>query len=286
MDECFVDGGWRRSVVSVSTILALIRGSIGSYDPTYIPRFVRQLDPPPRRCLLAVKGWFAHSSYSMQRDPWLVVVVWCDGKRVGVLTQGFGRSSRLVAPLTVGTHLVKFVGYGTKRDTPTLLPRVPGSLPRRHHPLHRLRASETEPLRTKTQAECALVLLVLGTGSGWRADERERGRRVSEQGAASGQRHSPWTGVASRGGGAIAALNPPANPRPYGRSKGAAERSVHYGASGVSCSSRAVTIETWPADCSQASPMPWWSARPAASGGRPRDSVQAAARMAGSTSSP
>lgn len=121
MDECFVDGGWRRSVVSVSMVPAVIRGSIGSYDPTYIPRFVRRLDPPPRRCLLAVKGWFVHSSHSMQRDPWLLVEVWCDGKFLGVLTQGFGRSSRLVTPLTVGTHLVKFVGSGTKRDTPTLL---------------------------------------------------------------------------------------------------------------------------------------------------------------------
>lgn len=121
MDECFADRGWRRSVISVSTVPGIIRRSIGSYDPTYVPRFVRRLDPPPGRCLLAVKGWFAHGRFSMQRDPWLAVEVWCDDKLVGVLTEGLGRASQLVAPLTVGPHLVKFLGVGAKPGTPTLL---------------------------------------------------------------------------------------------------------------------------------------------------------------------
>ena len=37
---------------------------------------------------------------------------------------------------------------------------------------------------------------------------------------------------------------------------------------------------------SQSSATAWWSTRPEASGGSPRDSVAAAARVAGSTSSP
>ena len=107
--------------MSVRTVLGLIRRSIGSFDPAYLPRFARRLDPPPGRCLLAVKGWFAHGRGSMQRDPWVAVEVWCDGKLVGVLSQGLGRAGQLVAPLAVGAHLVKFVGFGAKLDTGTLL---------------------------------------------------------------------------------------------------------------------------------------------------------------------
>lgn len=88
--------------MSMRTALGLIRRSFGSYDPAYVPRFVRRLDPPRGRCLLAVKGWFAHGRGSMQREPWLAVEVWCDGKLVGVLSQGLGRASQPVAPLTLG----------------------------------------------------------------------------------------------------------------------------------------------------------------------------------------
>lgn len=106
-------------------ILHLARAAFGFYDPTYVPRRVSRLAPPASWGLLVIKGWFRHGLFSFQRDPWQLVEVWCDGRFVGSLTQGFGSRTRVVAPLRVGSHTVEVFGV-------TLRPRERTPLNRRH----------------------------------------------------------------------------------------------------------------------------------------------------------
>lgn len=105
-------------------VLQFIRAAVGSYDPTYLPRFVRRLNPPIGQCFLAVKGWFGHGRFGFQRQPWDFVQVWCDGNLAGSVMQGVGRASSLVTFLGAGLHTVTLVGFGIDNDTSAVLQEV------------------------------------------------------------------------------------------------------------------------------------------------------------------
>ena len=109
------------SFIAVRRALQFIRAAVGSYDPTYLPRSVRRLNPPIGQCFLAVKGWFGHGRFGFQREPWDFVQVWCDGKLAGSVMQGIGRASRLVTSLDVGPHTITLVGFGIENDTSAVL---------------------------------------------------------------------------------------------------------------------------------------------------------------------
>lgn len=102
-------------------VLRALGGSLGFYEPTYIPQFATRLQPPPGRALVVVKGWFAHGRFGFQRAPWEVVTVLAGKRLLGVMTEGHGRRSRVIAPVSPGVLDLRIEGQAFRGGSSTLL---------------------------------------------------------------------------------------------------------------------------------------------------------------------